>query len=656
MTTTIATRRLAAVLAADVVGYSRLMGVDEEGTHERLKAHLREVVDPKIREHRGRIVKTTGDGVLAEFASVVDAVRCAAEIQRAMADRDLDVAEERRLRFRIGVNVGDVIADADDIYGDGVNIAARLEALAAPGSICVSGIARDHIGDRLPYGYDDIGEQSVKNIARPVRAYALRAQGVAPLPAPALSARPSRRGPAIVGTVVAAALLIIRNIASWFRPTAISHSGAGKPAKQSTASPAPMSTAPAAVSVAQAVVAPRLSIVVLPFANLSNDPDQQYFADGITENLTTDLTRIAHSFVISRNTAFTYRNKPVDTKQIGRELGVRYVLEGSVQRSGNRVRINAQLIDAETDKHLWTDRLDRDLGDFFALQNEITGRIANALNVELVGVEAARPTDHPEALDYVFRGRAAHNKGSSREAFAEAIDHYERALVLDPGSVEAQSLLAGTLGNRVLEKKTDSAAADIVRAEGLIERALATSPLDPLAHYAKGVLLRAQNRPEEAMPEFETVLAFNPNSTSALHLLGWCKFLTGSIDEVIPLAEQAIRLNPRDPFIANRYVRIGMIHLLQSRTDEAINWLEKARNANPREHYTRAFLASAHGLKGEPDRAAAELAEARKLFGDDRFSSIARLRTTENWRVQKIRALVEATYLAGLRKAGVPEE
>src|SRR5580704_17289903 len=263
MTTTIATRRLAAVLAADVVGYSRLMGVDEEGTHERLKAHLREVVDPKIREHRGRIVKTTGDGVLA--------------------DRDLDVAEERRLRFRIGVNVGDVIADADDIYGDGVNIAARLEALAAPGSICVSGIARDHIGDRLPYGYDDIGEQSVKNIARPVRAYALRAQGVAPLPAPALSARPSRRGPAIVGTVVAAALLIIRNIASWFRPTAISHSGAGKPAKQSTASPAPMSTAPAAVSVAQAVVAPRLSIVVLPFANLSNDPDLLYIDDAITE-------------------------------------------------------------------------------------------------------------------------------------------------------------------------------------------------------------------------------------------------------------------------------------------------------------------------------------------------------------------------------------
>ena len=406
----------------------------------------------------------------------------------------------------------------------------------------------------------------------------------------------------------------------------------------------------------EAPSAPRLSIIVLPFTNLSDDREQQYFADGITEDLTTDLSRIAHSFVISRNTAFTYRNKFIDTRQIGRELGVRYVLEGSVRRSGNRVRINAQLIDAETDKNLWADRFDRDLGDFFALQNEITGRIANALNLELVRMEATRPTDNPEALDYIFRGRAENNKGSSREAFAKAIDCYERALTLDPGSVEAQCLLAGTLATRVIEIETGSAAADIVRAAGLIERALATSPLDPLAHHAKGLLMRAQNRPEEAMPEFETVLAFDPNSTTALHLLGWCKFLTGSIDEVIPLAEQAIRLNPRDPFIANRYVRIGMIHLLQSRTDEAIIWLEKARNANPRGNYTRAFLASAYSLKGEPDQAVAELAEARRLFGDDRLSSIARLRTAENWRVPKIRALFEATHLAGLRKIGVPEE
>jgi TolB-like protein/cytochrome c-type biogenesis protein CcmH/NrfG len=532
------TRRLTAILAADVAGYSRLMEADEEGTHERLGAHFEQLINPNIAGHRGRVVKTTGDGMLAEFASVVDAVRCAGEIQRGMLERDAQMPEERRIRFRIGINLGDVIAEGEDIFGDGVNVAARLEALAEPGGICCSGTVHDQIRDKLLYPFDDLGEQSVKNIARPVRVYALSADAVADLPA--------------------------------------------------------LSTPPAA-PISLPAVAPRLSIVVLPFANLSNDPEQQYFADGITEDLTTDLSRIPHMFVISRNTAFTYRDKAVDTKQIGHELGIRYVLEGSVQRSGNRVRINAQLIDAETDKHLWTDRFDRDLGDFFALQNEITGRIANALNLELVGVEAARPTDHPEALDYIFRGRAAYNKGSSREAYAEAIDQYERALVLDPSSVEAQSLLAGALGGRVLDKLTDSAAADLERAKGLIERALATSPHDPLAHLAKGVLLRAQNRPEEAMPEFETVLASNPNSSQTLHLLGWCKWLTGSIDEVIPLAEQAIRLNPRDPFIAFRYGRIGAVHLLQSRTDEAIVWLEKTRNANPGAQYNHAFLASAYG-------------------------------------------------------------
>ena len=341
MTTTTATRRLAAILAADVVGYSRLMGADEEGTHERFKAHLVELVDPQIREHHGRIVKTTGDGVLAEFASVVDAVRCAGEIQRAMADRDLDLVEERRLRFRIGVNLGDVIADGGDIYGDGVNIAARLEGLAAPGGICVSGTVRDHIGERLPYAFEDIGEQSVKNIARPVRAYALRPDGLAALPAPGLLARaPGRRG-VIIGALAAAAL-VIPCITWWFWPAATFFYRAGKPADQATASATPMPTAPAAASISQPLVAPRLSIVVLPFANLSSDPDQQYFADGITEDLTTDLSRISDMFVISRNTAFTYRNKPIDAKQVGRELGVRYVLEGSVQRSGNRLRVTAR--------------------------------------------------------------------------------------------------------------------------------------------------------------------------------------------------------------------------------------------------------------------------------------------------------------------------
>src|SRR6201981_3722208 len=324
------TRRLAAILAADVAGYSRLMGADEEGTHERLKAHLRELVEPKIKEHRGHTVKNTGDGLLAEFSSVVDAVRCAAEMQRAMADRNAETVEDERITFRVGINLGDVIVEEHDIFGDGVNVAARLEALAEPGGICISRTVRDHIRDKLAYPFEDLGEQSVKNIARPVRVYALRPEAVAELPA---------------------------------------------------------SSVPAAPPTARPAAAPRLSIVVLPFANLSNDPDQKYFADGITEDLTTDLSRIADMFVISRNTAFTYQGKRVDTKQIGRDLGVRYLLEGSVRRSGNQIRFNAQLIDAATDAHLWAERFDGDTADLFALQNEITSRIAVALSLELVAAE-----------------------------------------------------------------------------------------------------------------------------------------------------------------------------------------------------------------------------------------------------------------------------
>jgi adenylate cyclase len=577
------------------------MGADEEGTHERLEANLVELIDPKIREHHGRIVKTTGDGVLAEFASVVDAVRCAGEIQRAMVDRDLDLAEERRLRFRIGVNLGDVIADGGDIYGDGVNIAVRLEGLAEPGSICISGTVRDHIGDRLPYAFEDMGEQSVKNIARPVRVYALRPEGVAGAPT--------------------------ANVSS-------------------------------ATSGSPLVPAPRRSIVVLPFTNLSNDPEQQYFADGITEDLTTDLSRLAGMFVISRNTAFAYRNKPIDTKQIGRELGVRYVLEGSVRRSGNQVRVSAQLIDAQTDAHLWADRFDRDTNDLFVLQSEITGRLANALGVELIAAEAARPTKHPDALDYILRGRAAGLKPPSRDTIAEAISLFEQALTLDPQSVEAQTSLAGVLAARALGGMTDSASAarDTARAEGLVDRALAASPRSPLLHLVKGHVLRAQKRWEEAIPEYETALALNHNLVLALNGLAWCKLYAGSVGEVIPLGEQAIRLSPRDPLIGWFYNLIGTVHLLQSRTDQAIDWLEKARSALPGMPIYRSRLAAAYALRGETERAAAELAEARRLVGDDRYSSIARLQAVGYFGAPKIRALFEATYFAGLRKAGMPEE
>jgi TolB-like protein/Flp pilus assembly protein TadD len=400
----------------------------------------------------------------------------------------------------------------------------------------------------------------------------------------------------------------------------------------------------------------RLSIVVLPFANLSNDPEQQYFADGITGDLTTDLSRIPDMLVISRNTAFTYRDKPVDTKQMGRELGVHYVLEGEVQRSGNRVRVTAQLIDAETDVHLWADRFDGDAGDLFALQDEITNRIAAALDLELVDAAAARLIERPDIWDYILQGRAARLKPPSRENRGEAIDLFERALALDQQSVAAQSWLAIALTARILDFMSGTAAAELVRAEALAERALAASPRSPLARFAKGQVLRAQHRYADAITEYETAIALNRNWANAYSHLGWCKFMIGSIEELIPAQERAIRLSPRDPQIGLYYSRIGFVHLLQSRINEAILWCEKARNAAPAHPQFRTFLASAYALQGDIERAAAERAEARSLVGDDRYSTIDCLRAAESWGVPKVRALAEATYFAGLRKAERPRE
>ena len=398
---------------------------------------------------------------------------------------------------------------------------------------------------------------------------------------------------------------------------------------------------------------PRLSIVVLPFTNLSDDRDQRHFADGITEDVTTDLSRLADVFVISRNTAFSYRDQAVDAKWIGHELGVRYVLEGSVRRSGSRVRVNAQLIDAETAAHLWAERFDRDSGDPFALQNEITSRIATALRGELVASEAARTTERSDVLDYLLRGQAAALKLPSRDSCAEVICLFEQALALDPGSVEAQSFLAISLAARAIEGWTDSAPNDIERAERLSQQALTEAPRSPLAHCAKGQVMRAQKRYVEAIPEYEMAIALNRNLVSAYVHLGECKLFTGSIEEAIPLVEQAIRINPYHPCISWWYFVIGMVHLLVSRTDEAIAWFERARTANPEHPATHAHLASAYALKGEIECAVRELAEARRLSADDRFSSTARLRAIGYFGVPKVRALFETTYFAGLHKAGM---
>jgi len=398
------------------------------------------------------------------------------------------------------------------------------------------------------------------------------------------------------------------------------------------------------------------SIVVLPFANLSNDPEQQYFADGVTGNLITDLSRIPDMLVISRNTAFTYSNRPVDTRQIGRELGVRYVLEGEVQRAGNQVRVTAQLIDAESDIHLWAERFAGDADDLFALQDEITSRIAAALDLELVAAVASRPTDRPDIRDFIFRGRAVRLRPPSRENRTQAIELFEQALALDSQSWTAQSWLAIALTARVLDFMATAPAADIARAETHADQALASAPRSTVAHFAKAQVLRAQRRYAEAGDEYEAVIALNRNWAHAYSHLGWCRFMTGAIEQLIPAQQQAIRLSPRDPQIGLFYSRIGSAHLLQSRNEEAISWYERARNATPAHPEFRTFLAATYALQGDFERAGAELVEARALAGDDRYASIARFRAISCWGVPEICALAEATYFAGLRKAGVLDD
>jgi adenylate cyclase len=580
-------RRLAAVLAADVAGYSRLIGVDEEGTLARLKAIRAELINPVIAAHRGRIVKTTGDGLLAEFASTVDALRCASEIQVGMADRNAGIPPADRIEYRIGIHQGDIVVEDGDIFGDGVNIAARLEALAEPDGICVSARVQEDAIGKLDLAFRDLGEQQLKNIARPVRAYSVGRD------------RAPRSGPA-------------------------------------------------------AVDIPRLSIVVLPFGNLNNDPEQQYFVDGITEDLTTDLSRIGDMLVISRNTAFTYQGKRVDTRQIGRELGVRYVLEGSVRRIGDRVRINAQLIDTETDSHRWAERFDRSVGDLFALQDEIVSRIAIALNVEMVVAEAARPAGNPDAMDCILRGRAALAKPLSVESRNDAIKWFERALSLAPSSTEAQAFMASALAGRVIDVFPGSSDADTDRAERLARQAVAASPRSATAHVAMADVLRAQRRYAEAISEYEAALALNRNLVRALADIGRLKIYVGPIDDAIPFQEQAIRLSPRDPSIWNWYFRIGEAHLLQSRLNEAIAWLEKARNAAPAVWFLHFYLAAAYVLSGCPESARAALGVAERLQGAAFEGNVARLAGLFA-PAPEIRTRFEAIIRAGL-SARTPEE
>jgi adenylate cyclase len=421
------TRKLAAILVADVVGYSRLAGADEDRTLARLRGLRSDLIDPAIAAHRGRIVKRTGDGAIIEFRSVVDAVRCAIEMQNGMVERNAGVPEDRRIQFRVGVHLGDVVEEADgDLMGDGVNVAARLEGIANPGAICLSEDAYRQVKGRLDLAVSDLGPTELKNIADPIRVYSLRI-GVPALAKPTEPAAPNKRSLlSLLSAGIAALLIVMAAVAFWLV-------NANRPAAVLTKTPA------AVTSAAAPAEAKRLSIVVLPFANLSNDPAQDYFADGVTESLTTDLSRLRGSFVIARNTAFTFKGKNVDAREIGKELGVRYVLEGSVQRDAGRMRVNVQPIDAETGNHLWADRFDKPAADLFEMQDEIVARLANQSGAELIAAEArrAQQAPNPDSMDLYFQGLAWLNKSINPENMAQARASFERALALDAGNLDA---------------------------------------------------------------------------------------------------------------------------------------------------------------------------------------------------------------------------
>jgi class 3 adenylate cyclase/TolB-like protein len=555
------TRKLTTIVSADVAGYSRLMSRDEEGTHARLAALRRELLEPTIDAHGGVVVKTTGDGVLAEFPSVVEAMRAAIAIQEGAAARDAGLPADQRIAFRIGVNLGDVIVEEDDIYGDGVNLAVRLEGLAEPGGIVVSRAVRDHVRDRLQLRFEDLGEHTVKNIARPVRAFRVQA-GDAVDSHEAASRVPRRR---FIGrrAVAGAAALAMAAGLLWVERTAWLPAMSGAPGEAE----------------------PQLSIVVLPFANLGGDPRQDYFADGITESLTTDLTRaLPGSFVVARRIAFTYKGSGADAGQVGRDLKVRYVLQGSVLAEGDRARINAWLTDARSDTELWAERFDTMRNDVLDVQDRIVGRLSRAVGLKVIDIEARRSerSRNPTAIDFVMRGQAIANRPASRETMIAARALFQRALDYDPDNVDALAGVATTYVFEVLNSYYESGREERLReARALIRRALQAEPRHVVALKVQAGLLRAEGKFDEAIAASKVVIAQNPGEPWAYKEVGLSKLYLGRLQEAFDWFEQADQLGPRDP---SRWIwlgAMGRVQLFRGRDEDAIRLLQLSADANP---------------------------------------------------------------------------
>jgi TolB-like protein/class 3 adenylate cyclase len=582
-------------LVSDVVGYSRLAGADEDRILARLRTLRSDLIDPTVAVHHGRVVKRTGDGSIIEFRSVVDAVRCAIEVQTGMVERNAGLPLDKRIEFRIGIHLGDVVEESDgDLMGDGVNIAARLEGIAKPGAICLSEDAWRQVRDRVNEPVVDLGEKALKNIARSMRVYALSPGSPA---VPALSATPvEKREP------------------------------------------------------------PRLSLIVLPFANIGGNPEQEPFVDGVTESLTTDLSRMRGAFVIGRNTAFTYKGKPVDLKQIGRELNVRYVLEGSVQRGGNRLRVNVQLIDAETGNHLWAERFDKPLADLFDMQDEIVARLAGALNAQLVAAEARRAeqTPTPDSMDLYFQGVAWFYKGLTPHYMAQSRRYFERALLADPKNVDALIGLAGTEAIEGVNSFVTDAVASFAAAEAKLTEALSSVPDHAVGHMWLGLVYIWTKRAFEGIAKCEHALALDRNLAPAEGAIGFGKILIGRAEETEAHVAEALRLSPRDTAAFVWMTHVGVAKNQLTNWEQAVAWCRRAIEANP--NYPRAYF-----------QLAVALAQLERL--DEAHSAVkAAIAINPSFTVSRARVNWTAwsddpTYLAqlepifeGLRKAGLPEQ
>ncbi|HXV24512.1 MAG TPA: adenylate/guanylate cyclase domain-containing protein [Alphaproteobacteria bacterium] len=578
-------RKLSAILAADVAGYSRLIGIDEEGTLARLKACRRAVIDPKIDVHRGRIVKTTGDGMLVQFASIVDALRCAVEVQRVMIEHNSHTPEDRRIEFRMGVNIGDIIIDGDDIHGDGVNVAARLEGFSEPGGICVSLGVHDEVRDKLDLAFEDAGEQQLKNIARPVRVFRVRLSGPATKAAPVLA------------------------------------------------------------------LPDKPSIAVLPFDNLSGDPEQEYFADGVVEEIITALSRFRQLFVIARNSSFTYKGRAVDVKRVGRELGVRYVLEGSVRRAANRVRITGQLIDAATGAHLWADRFDGGPEDIFDLQDQVTASVVGAIvpKLEQAEIEWSRrkPTESLDAYDYYLRGLTEIHQWT-KEANTNALSHFHRAVDLDSKFAAAYGWAARCYSQRKVSGWVTDPTQEAAEARRLARRAAECGRDDAVALCTAGIALAyVVGDLEDGAAFTDRALVLNPNLVWAWLFSGFVKLQLGEPEVAIERFARAMRLSPNDPQIYSAQEGMASAHFVAGRYVEALSWAKTVIREKPAMLIALCTAAASAALAGQLAEAQEAAARLRQLHPTWRISGLKEQFPEFGWDLAK--------FAEGLRMAGLPE-